>query len=190
MIKKLILGVLGLIILAVVVFCVVVMMQPNQFKVTRSATFNATPDAAFAQVNDFQKWGAWSPWEKLDPNMKKMVSTPSYGKGAFYQWTGNDKVGEGKMTIADSKPNESVKIDLEFIKPFAQKSVTDFTFAPQGDKTIVTWTMSGDNNFMSKAFGMFMNMDKMIGDDFERGLAQMKTVAESAPKPETTAETK
>ena len=190
MIKKLILGVLGLIILAVVVFCVVVMMQPNQFRVTRSATFNAPPEAAFAQVNDFQKWGAWSPWEKLDPNMKKTVSAPSYGKGAFYTWTGNDQVGEGKMTIADSKPNESVKIDLEFIKPFAQKSVTDFTFVPQGDKTTVTWTMSGDNNFMSKAFGLMMNMDKMIGDDFEKGLAQMKTVAESAPKPEMTPETK
>lgn len=186
MIKKLLLAVLGLVIIGIAVFCIVVAMQPAQFKVTRSAAINATPDVVFAQVNDFQKWGAWSPWEKLDPGMKKTISTPSYGQGAFYQWSGNDQVGEGKMTIADTKPNESVKIDLEFLKPFAQKSVTDFTFKPEGGKTNVTWTMSGDNNFMSKAFGLIMDMDKMIGADFERGLAQMKTVAEAAPKPEAT----
>lgn len=186
MIKKLLLAVLGLVIIGIAVFCIVVAMQPAQFKVTRSAAINATPDVVFAQVNDFQKWGAWSPWDKRDPNMKRTISTPSYGNGAFYQWSGNDDVGEGKMTIADTKPNEDVKIDLEFLKPFAQKSVIDFTFKPDGTKTNVTWTMSGENNFMSKAFGLIMDMDKMIGPDFEKGLAQLKTVAEAAPKPEAT----
>jgi hypothetical protein len=134
MIKKLILGVLGIIVAAVLIVCVVAAMQPSQFTITRSATFNAPPAAVFEQVNDFGKWPAWSPWEKLDPNMKKTVSTPSAGKGVTYAWTGNSEVGEGKMAITDSKPSEAVKIDLEFIKPFVMKSVTDFTFKPRATR--------------------------------------------------------
>lgn len=179
MIKKLILAVLGIIVAGVIVLCVVVSMQPAEFTVTRSATFNAPPDRVFAQVNDFKNWSAWSPWEKLDPNMKKTVSDPSAGKGASYAWTGNDEVGEGKMTIAESHPSEHIKVDLEFIKPFAMKSDTNFMFKPEGDKTTMTWSMSGKNNFLSKAFGLFMNMDKMVGSDFEKGMADLKTVVET-----------
>ena len=178
MIKKLILGVLGIIIAAIVVLCVVVAMQPGEFKITRSATINAPPDVVFAQINDFHKWDAWSPWAKIDPNMKTTFSGPESGKGATYAWTGNDEVGEGRMTIIDSKPNDAVKIDLEFIKPFAQKSVTDFALKPEGDKTNVTWSMAGQNNFLSKAFGLFMNMDKLVGGDFEKGLAQLGTASQ------------
>ena len=178
MIKKLILGVLGIIIVAVAVLCAVVAMQPSEFKITRSATVNAPPDMVFAQINDFHKWDAWSPWAKIDPNMKTTFSGPDSGKGASYAWTGNDEVGEGMMAIADSKPNDAVRIDLEFIKPFAQKSVTNFALKPEGDKTNVTWSMAGQNNFMGKAFGLFMNMDKMVGGDFEKGLAQLGTASQ------------
>ena len=178
MVKKVILGLLGLIIAVIVVFCVVVSMQPGDFKITRSATFNAPPDKVFEQVNDFHKWEAWSPWAKLDPNMKTTYSGAASGAGASYAWVGNSDVGEGKMTITDSHPTDDIKIDLDFIAPFAAKNVTEFTFKPDGDKTAVTWTITGKNNFIAKAFGMFVNMDKLIGGDFEKGLSQMKPVVE------------
>jgi hypothetical protein len=182
MIKKVILGILAVIVIIVLGFCVIVAMQPNDFKVTRSATVNAPSDKIFEQVNDFHKWEAWSPWAKIDPTMKTTYSGPEAGPGAVYNWTGNDKVGEGKMTIAESRPSEHIKINLEFIKPFQQQCVTEFMFHPEGDKTNVTWTMTGSNNFVGKAFGLFMSMDKMVGGDFEKGLSQMKTAVESAPK--------
>lgn len=179
MVKKVILGILAVILIAIIGFCAVVAMQPSEFKITRSATVNAPPEKVFEQVNDFHKWDAWSPWAKLDPAMKTTYSGSQSGQGASYAWTGNDQVGEGKMTIAESHPNEHIKIDLEFIKPWQSKNTTEFMFKPEGDKTNVTWTMTGQNNFAAKAVGLFMNMDKMIGGDFEKGLAQMKAVAES-----------
>lgn len=180
MIKKIIIGLLALIVLAVVGFCAAAAMQPNELKITRSALIFAPPEKVFEQVNDFNKWAAWSPWEKLDPAMKKMIGGSPTGKGATYHWVGNDEVGEGRMTIAESHPSGHINIDLEFIKPWEQKSVNEFTFKPEGDKTNVTWTMSMQNNFMSKAFGLVMDMDKMIGADFEKGLAQLKITAEAA----------
>ena len=182
MIKKAILGVLALIVVIIVIFCVVVAMQPEDFKITRAATFNAPPEKVFEQVNDFHKWDTWSPWAKIDPAMKTTYSGASTGVGSSYSWIGNDEVGEGKMLITQSHPNDHIAIDLEFIKPFAAKNVTEFTFKPNGEKTDVTWSMTGKNNFMLKAFGLMMNMDKMVGGDFEKGLAQMKTVVETAPK--------
>lgn len=182
MIKKTILGILALIVLVVVGFIVVVAIQPEDFKVTRSASFNAPPAAAFEQVNDFRKWDAWSPWAKIDPAMKVTHSGAPSGQGAAYAWAGNSEAGEGKMTITQSHPTEHIAIDLEFIKPFASRNVTEFTFKPNGEKTDVTWTMTGKNNFVMKAFCLVMDMDKLIGGDFEKGLAQMKPVAESAAK--------
>ena len=182
MIKKVILGILAVILIVIIGFCAIVAMQPADYKVTRSTTVNAPPEKVFEQVNDFHKWDAWSPWAKLDPAMKTTFSGPDSGQGASYSWVGSDQVGEGKMTIAESHPSAHIKIDLEFIKPWQAKNVTEFMFKPSGDKTDVTWTMNGSNNFAGKAFGMFMNMDRMIGGDFDRGLAQLKTVAESAPK--------
>jgi hypothetical protein len=170
---------IGLVVV-ILIFVVVVAMQPADFRITRSATIAAPPDVAFAQVNDFHKWEAWSPWARLDPAMKTTYDGPPAGPGAKYAWVGNKDVGEGRMTITESKPNELVKINLEFIKPFAATNTTEFTFKPQGDQTNVTWTMSGRNGFVAKAFCMFMNMDKMVGADFEKGLAQMKAVTESA----------
>lgn len=182
MIKKAILGVLALIVIILVGFCIVVAMQPAEFKVTRSATFNAPAAAVFEQVNDFHKWEAWSPWAKIDPNMKTTYSGSPSGPGAGYSWVGNDDVGEGKMTITQSHPIDHIAVDLEFIKPFAAKNVTEFMFKQNGDKTDVTWTMTGRNNFMLKAFCLVINMDKLVGSDFEKGLAQLKSVVEAEPR--------
>jgi hypothetical protein len=163
---------------AIAVFLVVVAMQPGDFKIERSATMRAPAPAAFAQVNDFQNWRAWSPWEKVDPALKRQYQGPKAGAGAVYAWQGNSDVGEGRMTITDSKPGELVRIKLEFFKPFAAVNQADFTFKPAGDNTTVTWTMTGQNNFLSKAICMFVSMDKMVGGMFEQGLTQMKTVVE------------
>jgi len=163
-------------------FAAFVALQPSEYRVARSATIAAPAPEVFAQVNDFHKWEAWSPWAKLDPAMKQAYEGALAGNGAVYTWSGNSEVGEGRMTITDSHPNDSIKIKLEFMKPFAATNATDFTFTPQANQTSVKWTMSGDNNFMGKAFGLFMNMDKMVGGDFEKGLAQMKSVAETAAR--------
>jgi hypothetical protein len=177
MFKKILIG------LAVIiaVFVAVVAMQPSAFRIERTATISAPAAVAFAQINDFHNWAAWSPWEKLDPAMKKTFEGAPAGTGAIYSWAGNDEVGEGRMTLTESRPNELIRIKLEFIKPFASTNTTEFTFKPEGDQTVVTWNMFGNANFMSKAFGLFVNMDKMIGSDFEKGLAQLKAVAEAAP---------
>jgi hypothetical protein len=165
----------------VVIFVIVVAMQPEDFKVTRSATIAAPAATVFAQVNDFHKWEAWSPWAKIDPNSKATYSGPESGPGASFAWAGNNEVGEGRMTIKESQPNDRILVDLQFIKPFAANNLAEFTFKPQGDQTQVTWTMSGKNNFMFKAFSLFMNCDKMVGPQFEKGLASMKAIAEAKP---------
>jgi hypothetical protein len=163
----------------VVIFVVVVAMQPSDFKVERSATMRAPAPAAHAQVNDFQNWRAWSPWEKIDPVLKRSYEGPKAGTGAIYAWQGNGDVGEGRMTITESKPGELVRIKLEFFKPFAATNTAEFSFKPAGsDSTSVTWTMTGRNNFLSKAMCLFVDMDKMVGGMFEQGLTQMKTVVE------------
>ncbi len=177
MLKKILLVVVAL----VAALVVVVAAQPATYKVVRTASIAAPQSDVFSLVNDFHRWDAWSPWAKLDPAMKTSYDGPAAGTGAIYSWTGNDKVGEGRMTVLESKPGELVRIKLEFLKPFAQSSLTEFALAGQGSSTSVTWSMSGDNNFIAKGMCLFMGgMDKMIGPDFERGLAQLKTAAESA----------
>jgi Polyketide cyclase / dehydrase and lipid transport len=161
------------------VFLIVVALQPSDFRIERSATMRAPAPAAFAQVNDFQNWRAWSPWEKIDPALKRNYEGPKAGAGAVYAWQGNKDVGEGRMTITESRPAELVRIRLEFFKPFAATNTAEFSFKPSGDSTAVTWTMTGQNNFLSKAICLFVNMDSMVGGMFEQGLAQMKTVVES-----------
>jgi hypothetical protein len=164
---------------AVVIFLVVAALQPSDFKIERSATLRAPAPAAFAQVNDLQNWRAWSPWEKIDPALKRNYEGPKAGAGAVYAWQGNKDVGEGRMTIVESKPGELVRIKLEFFKPFAATNITEFSFKPaSADSTAVTWTMTGQNNFLSKAICLFVDMDRMVGGMFEQGLTQMKTVVE------------
>lgn len=166
----------------VVVLIVIVALQPSDFRVTRSATMSAPAPAVFAQVNDFHKWEAWNPWGKIDPAMKQTYEGAPAGTGAIYSWIGNNEVGEGRMTIIESHPSDLIRIKLEFFKPFAANNTAEFTFKPEGNQTVVTWSMSGDKNFMAKAIHLFMNMDKMIGRQFDKGLAEMKSIVEGAPK--------
>ncbi len=176
MFKKIILG----LVLLVAILVVVISMQPSNFKITRSITINAKPEMAFALVNDFKQWHQWSPWAKLDPNMKVTYEGAASGTGAIYRWEGNKDVGRGDITITESKPAELVAMSLHFIEPWEATNKTEIAFQPEGQQqTKVTWTMSGENTFMGKAMGLFINMDKMIGGDFERGLEKMKEVAEA-----------
>lgn len=166
----------------VVVFVVVVAMQPSEFRVARSATISAPAPAVFAEVNDFHKWEAWNPWGKIDPTMRQTYEGAPVGTGAIYTWTGNKEVGEGRMMLTESRPNELIRIKLEFFKPFAATNTAEFIFRPEGNQTVVTWSMAGENNFIAKAIHLFMNMDRMVGGQFEKGLAQMKSVVETVPK--------
>jgi len=166
----------------VVVVVVVVASRPVEFHVARTARIAAPAAAVFAQVNDFHKWDAWNPWATLDPAMKQSYEGAPAGAGAVYTWAGNSQVGEGRMTLTESRPSDLIRIKMEFLKPFAGTSTAEFTFRPEGDQTVVTWSMEGRNNFMAKAIHLVMNMDKMIGGQFEQGLAQMKAVAEAAPR--------
>jgi hypothetical protein len=165
-----------------VVLVIVIATRPSEFRVERSATVSAPAPVVFAQVNDFHKWEAWSPYVKRDPAMKKSFEGAPAGVGAIYTWSGNHEVGEGRTTIIESRPSELIRIKLEFVRPFAGTSTTAFTFRPEGDRTAVTWSLEGRNRFPAKAMGLVMNMDRMIGDDFEKGLAQMKAIAEAAPR--------
>lgn len=167
----------------VIVFGVVVALRPSEFRVERAATIAAPPPVVFAQVNDFRKWDAWSPYARRDPAMKKSFAGAPAGVGAVYTWSGNHAVGEGRTTIIESRPHDLIRIKLEFVRPFAATNTAEFTFRPEGERTAVTWSLAGRNSFMGKAVGLFMNMDRMVGRDFEKGLAQMKSVVEAAPRP-------
>jgi uncharacterized protein YndB with AHSA1/START domain len=152
--------------------------RPDSFSVQRTATIHAPADKVFGLINDFHRWGEWSPWEKLDPAMKRTFGGPAAGPGAVYQWTGNSKVGAGRMEILDAAPASKIEIKLDFIEPFEGHNIAEFTLAPQGENTDVVWTMRGPAPFISKLMGVFVSMDSMIGKDFEAGLANMKGAAE------------
>ena len=173
MLKKISMG----LILVIVVIVGLALTQPDSFKVQRSATIKAPPEKIMAYLNDFHQWPAWSPWEKLDPNMQRTFDGAASGKGAVYAWKGNDDVGQGRMEILESAPAQ-LDIKLDFIKPFASSNRTEFALQGQGDSTQVTWTMTGPSQFVTKVMGVFFSMDKMIGKDFEKGLAQLKMAAE------------
>lgn len=179
MLKK----ILAVVMVLVAVLLVVIALQPSEFRLTRSATMAAPPSAPFAEVNDFHNWDHWSPWAKLDPAMQVSFEGAPSGEGAIYSWNGNGQVGEGRMTITESKPDEVVRIKLEFVKPFQATNDAEFTFENQGEKTLVTWAMTGTNGFFSKAFNLFFNMDAIIGQDFEKGLANMKSAVETTNDP-------
>jgi uncharacterized protein YndB with AHSA1/START domain len=165
---------------AVVVFVAVATMQPAAFRVERRTVIAAPAAAVFGRVNALREWTAWSPWEKLDPALRRTYEGPAAGEGAVYSWAGNKKVGEGRMTIVESRPAELIRIKLEFLKPWQATNATEFVFTSDGGKTAVVWSMSGTKNAVMKAVCLFTSMDKMVGGDFERGLAQLKGVVEGA----------
>jgi len=165
----------------ILVFLAVVSFQSDQFKISRSTLISAPASVVFARVNDFHQWADWSPWEKLDPDMKKTFEGPKSGEGAIYRWTGNQKIGEGCMTITESRP-DLIKLRLDFLKPFAATNEVEFAFKSEGEKTEVSWSMSGRKNFMFKTVHLFMNMDKMIGGEYEKGLEALKSLSETEKK--------
>jgi uncharacterized protein YndB with AHSA1/START domain len=167
---------------AVALLCVFIAMQPEDFNVSRTATMAAAPADVFAQVNDFHNWEAWSPWAKMDPNAKSTFEGPTSGEGSKFSWDGNSDVGAGSMTILESKPNELVRIKLDFVRPFEGTSDVVFTLQPEGDNTAVTWNMSGKNNFIAKAISLVIDCDKMIGESYEKGLANIKSIVEKKPE--------
>ena len=164
----------------IVLFAVIVASRPSTFRVARLIRITAPPSAVFLQVNDLHNFQTWSPWVKLDPGCKRTFSGPIAGAGAVFAWSGNNKVGEGRMTLTESRPTDLIRFKLEFLRPFKGNNLTEFTFKPEGPQTVVTWTMSGQYNFLTKAIGLFMNCEKMIGGQFEKGLAQMKSLTEAA----------
>jgi hypothetical protein len=178
MLKKILLG-LAVVVVALAGF---ISTRPAAFSVQRSATIQAPADIPFAMVNDFHHWGTWSPWDKMDPHMTRTFTGADAGLDAMYEWSGNDKVGSGRMTIQESKPADQIRIRLEFLKPFETTNTTTFTFKPAAEGVTVTWRMEGQNGFMGKAFSLLMDMDSMVGKDFEAGLANLKTAAEAEAK--------
>ncbi len=162
------------------VFLAIVALQPSEFRVVRSGNIAAPTADVFPHVNDFHKWQAWSPWAKLDPMAKNTYAGAPAGQGAIFSWAGDGNVGEGSMTMTESRPNDLISIQLEFRRPFKATNTAEFSFKPDGNQTVVTWSMSGRKNFIVKAFGLFMSMDKMVGAQFEKGLASMKSVVETA----------
>ncbi len=176
MILKILIGV----VIVIGLLALLVASRPSTFHVERSITIAAPAEEVFARVNDLKAWGAWSPWEKKDPDMTRSFTGPPAGAGATYAWAGDKNVGEGRMTIERSERPSLVALRLEFFKPFAATNSARFEFTPVPDGTKVTWSMDGHNNFICKAVSLVMDMDKMIGTDFESGLAALKSGAESA----------
>lgn len=151
--------------------------KPDSFRLERSATIDAPPEKIFPLLNDFHRWGEWSPWEKLDPAMQRTFGGPENGVGSFYEWEGNSKAGKGRMQITESQPPSRVVLDLDFIKPFKAHNITEFHLVPNGSRTNLTWSMHGPNTFMTKVMTVFTSMDKMVGKDFDQGLVNLKAAA-------------
>jgi hypothetical protein len=164
--------------IAIAVVLILAAAKPDTFSVQRGAIMKAPPEKIFSLINDFHQWGKWSPWENRDPAMTRSFSGAESGQGAVYAWEGNKNVGSGRMEILDASTPSKIIIKLDFLKPFEAHNMAEFTMLPQGDTTSVNWVMHGPAPFMSKMMQVFMNMDKMIGKDFEIGLANLKGLAE------------
>lgn len=155
-------------------------IQPDEFRVARTASIKAPPERIHPLVEDLRRHREWSPWEKKDPGMKRTYTGSSAGKGAVYEWDGNNEIGAGRITIAESSP-QRVVFDMHFLRPFDSRSTAEISLQPRGEATEVTWSMYGPQLFVGKVMGLFFNMDAMIGGEFEKGLATLKTVTERAP---------
>lgn len=165
-------------IFAIVAILIFAAMQPSNFRVQRSTTIKASPEKVFALINDFHHWAAWSPWEKVDPAVKRSYSGAESGKGAAYGWDGNNEAGQGRMEIIESTPSSKVLIKIEFTKPFAAINTVEFNLAQNGENTTVMQAMYGPSPFISKLMGLFFSMEKMVGGKYEEGLATLKAIAE------------
>jgi hypothetical protein len=174
-----IVGIVAVIVLVVVAgILIYAATKPDDFRVQRSASIKAPPDKIFALIDDLHAWQAWSPYEKKDPDMKRTFSGAASGKGAIYAWDGNKNVGSGRMEIIEAAVPSKITIKLDFFKPFEAHNTAELTTVPSGDTTTVTWAMFGPSPYMMKVMGTFISMDRMIGDDFAAGLANLKVAAE------------
>lgn len=167
--------IIAVLIAAVLIFAAT---KPDTFRVQRAASIKAPPERIFPLINDFNRWSAWSPWEKKDPAMKRTFGAATSGKGAVYAWEGNKDVGQGRMEIAESVVPSRITLKLDFMKPFEAHNLVEFTLEPKGDATSITWAMQGDTPYFAKIIHVFFDMDKMVGKDFEAGLATLKSIAE------------
>jgi hypothetical protein len=174
MLITLLLVVVGLVVL--VLLCAA--LSSSDSNISRSASIKAAPAVLFGQVNDLHQFQAWNPWGKIDPAMTSTFAGPAAGVGASYAWSGNAQVGVGRMTIIESRPNEWVRMKLEFLKPFASASTAEFTFKPEGEQTVITWRMYGKKIFIMKVMSLFMSPDKMVGGAFEKGFADLRKLTE------------
>ncbi len=170
-------------IIAIVVVLLAVLLayaatKPDTFRVQRATRIKAPPEKIFALINDYRSWGSWSPYEKMDPAMKRTFSGAANGKGAVYEWEGNNKIGKGRIEITDTSPPSQVTIKLDFVKPFEAHNIAEFTLEPKGDSTDVTWAMHGPSPYISKVMSLFFSMDSMVGGQFVEGLTNLKTIAE------------
>jgi hypothetical protein len=152
--------------------------KPDVFHVQRAASIKAPPDKIFPLINDFRSWASWSPYERKDPAMKKTYGGAATGKGAIYEWDGDRNVGSGRIEITDASPPNRVAIKLDMIKPLAASNRVEFTLQPRGDTTNVTWAMNGHTPYLAKIMHVFLDVDRMVGQDFETGLANLKALAE------------
>ena len=171
-------------ILAVVVVLLVAVLllaatKPDTFRVQRATSIKAPPEKIYALIDDYHRWASWSPWEKRDPAMKRSYSGAPAGRGAVYEWAGNSKVGKGRMEIVEASPYSRVAIKLDFLKPMEAHNIAEFTLEPRGDSTVVTWSMDGRSPYLAKVMHVFFDMDRMVGKDFEAGLANLKAAAET-----------
>jgi hypothetical protein len=167
--------------IALMIVLILAAAKPDIFSVRRGTTVKAAPEKIFPLISDFHQWGNWSPYETRDPAMKRSYSGPASGVGAIYGWDGNKNVGSGRMEILDASAPAKIVIKLDFFKPFETHNTAEFTMLPQGDATNVTWVMHGPAPFMSELMQVFMNFDRMIGKDFEIGLANLKRLTENQP---------
>jgi uncharacterized protein YndB with AHSA1/START domain len=167
-----------IIVFAIAAILIFAAMQPNSFRVQRSTMIKAPPEKIFAAINDFHRWEAWSPWEKIDPAVKRSYSGTESGKGAVYAWEGNNEIGQGRMEIIESIPSSKLLLKIEFIKPFAAINTVEFNLVQNGENTTITQAMYGPSPFISKLMGLFFSMDKMVGGKYEEGLAALKMIAE------------
>jgi uncharacterized protein YndB with AHSA1/START domain len=179
-VKKIILSLLAIVVLAIAGILVAAGLQPSDYHVERSITIDAPREQVYALITDFERYGEWSPWEKLDPAMKKNVSGKPGEVGTRYAWEGNDQAGQGTMTVTAAQPPDRVDLTIEFIKPFQAQNQVSWRLAPEGESTQMTWSMDGKNEgLVPKLFAMLMNMENMLGNDFDEGLENLKGVCEA-----------
>jgi uncharacterized protein YndB with AHSA1/START domain len=164
--------------IALAIVLILAATKPNTFSIQRATTVKAPAEKIFPLINDFHQWGTWSPYETRDPAMKRTYSGAASGEGAVYGWDGNKNVGSGRMEILETSAPAKIVIKLDFFKPFVAHNTAEFTMLPQGDATNVTWVMHGPASFMSRLMQVFMNIDRMIGKDFEIGLVNLKRLTE------------